>query len=89
MSPVWNDPVKLRELSGDMRKAAKKFHEEIDQLRNAHKRLTLSCRDEKIDEFGLDFNKTCKSIEELEDVLKSTAKHLDGKAEEFEKVQQI
>lgn len=89
MDPVWNDPVKLRELSDDMRKAAKKFHDEIDKLRNAHKRLTLKCRDDKIDEFGFDFRKTCKSVEELEEVLKTTAKHLDAKASEFEDIQKI
>jgi uncharacterized protein YukE len=89
MDPVWNDPVKLRELSDDMRKAAGKFHDEIDKLRTAHNKLVLKCRDDKIDEFGMDFKRTCKSIEELETVLKETAKHLDGKADEFERMQRI
>lgn len=89
MNTAINDPVKLRGLSSEMQQAAKQWRQQIEELTKAHAKLLQRCKDQRIDEFTMDFKKTVKAVQEIEQLLTSTSKHLELKATEFEHVQKI
>ena len=89
MSNVDNDPAKLRGLSGEMRSAGTKWTNQIEELAKAKQRLLKNCQDQRIDEFAHEFDMTVRAVGDMVALLGATSKHLDVKADEFERMQKI